>query len=294
MRKPLKKLRIHGTTKWWETSVLIVIILLFLGALSIIATVHNVMQSFYDGQSWTLIFWRNAIASRAFLPSVIYSTNIVLISTTISIVLGILIARSIGAKKNTRVERWLLQLSFFIPHFIAGYLMYVLFSGNGIVTRFFQLVSIPFPELINDPYGAGIILSYVFKEVPFVVLYLLPVYSKIEKEERETIAMMGANTWQAFWNSEWPRLAPSLVEIFLILVSFLYGAYELPNLLGVTFPKFLSILFYDAYFEGTTGSRQEAFVIMTILTIFMFLLAIVLFRATKRYRMYRVKGGGTK
>ena len=65
-----------------------------------------------------------------------------------------------------------------------------------------------FPALLYDRYSVGIILTYVWKEVPFVALVVLAGLRGVAGELEEVARTLGANAWQRFWYVVFPVIAP--------------------------------------------------------------------------------------
>lgn len=207
------------------------------------------------------------LMNSSFQASFLYSLKITVISVTLSMIIGLLIVRStypLLQKKHLRLAAWIPML---FPHFVWGYMVYLLFSQSGwFSTLFFQagFIESPegFPEIMKSEGGAGIILTYLWKEVPFVILILLPVYQQLNMAKKEAVYTLGGSKWEAFKTVEWPAILPSLIEIFVILFSFIFAAYEVPALLGATYPKMISVLTFEWFYSGDWSRRPLAFAAM--------------------------------
>ena len=146
-----------------------------------------------------------------------------------------------------------------------------------------------FPVLVNDKNGLGIIVTYLWKEIPFVLLMSMPVYRRMDWRYEDVVRTLGGGQWQVFKTVEWPALLPVLVETGIILFAFIFSAFELPYLLGVTYPKMISVMAYQWFYEGSWSNRPLAMALMTVSTVMVLIVAVVLLGLIqgKRYRMMR-------
>jgi ABC-type Fe3+ transport system permease subunit len=239
--------------------------------------------------------YNELFADSSFQVSVLYSLNITIVSTILSIMIGLIIVRSTYSflqKRHWKLAAWLPML---FPHFVWGYLLFLLFSQSGwISTLAFELGIInsidEFPEIMKASNGLGIILTYVWKEVPFVILMLLPIYQQMDVKRKDIVYTLGGSGWHAFKAVEWPMLVPSLIEIAFILFAFIFAAYEVPALLGATYPKMISVLTIDWFYSGDWSKRPLAFAAMVMTSIVILLCLYCMYLSLNRHRERAAKG----
>ncbi|MBP3038757.1 hypothetical protein J9303_04460 [Bacillaceae bacterium Marseille-Q3522] len=171
--------------------------------------------------------------------------------------------------------------SFYYPHFTVAFYIYFIFSFLYPYIGGYQTIYGPFE----------IITSYFLKEVPFVVFYLYPTYQKISADEIDMYLLFCKERKSGMWRTlEWPKTAPQLSELMLILVAFIWTAYEVPGIVGNSYPEFVSVLIYNQYLDTDPGSRLQSFVLMLVVTCTLLFMAVVLFVATWRYRRHIFQG----
>ncbi|HEX3030872.1 MAG TPA: ABC transporter permease subunit [Bacillota bacterium] len=217
-----------------------------------------------------------------------------LLSTVLSLLFGTAIARYLSTYAKAAGWTSPVWLPLMLPHFAAAYIMVLLLAPSGWVSgALYQLglLSAPsqFPVLINDQQGIGIILAYLWKEVPFVVLMLMPVFQLQDRRYTDVVRTLGGGEWEVFKTVQLPMLAPVLVETGLLIFAFIFSAFEVPYLLGVTYPKMLPVMAFRLFYAGDWSSRPEAMAVMTVTTavILVIALVIVLLMQTRRYRTMR-------
>lgn len=233
----------------------------------------------------------------SFWKSLFYSLHITIVSTVISLIIGLWLTRSLYKYMANKKWKLIVWIPMIFPHFVAGYMIYLLLGQTGFfstVLAYFNLINDPsqFPALLYDSYGLGIIFTYIWKEVPFVILMLLPVYLEMNRQQIDVVKTLGGSEWEVFKTVEWPWLVPILFETGIILFSFILAAYEVPALLGATYPKMVSVLAFEWFYESNWTMRPKAFaiMIMTSLVILMLVLFFSKWVGKKRYRL--MKGNG--
>lgn len=210
-------------------------------------------------------------AWRASLGVTLYVT---LVSTLLSLVLGTLAARAVYVTGHTWLLTWL-KWPLFVPHIAGAYLFYLLFAGG-----------FPFYGLIesNERHHLVVILTYTWKEVPFVFLMVLGTYAQLNAGYRDMAKTLQLSRWRQFAVAEWPFLMKPLLDSFWILVAFISFAYEVPALLGVTFPKLFGVLAYDRLTTGLFLNESEAYAVALIWTLFLFVGVLISYALTARHR----------
>lgn len=238
--------------------------------------------------TFSLDAYTSLVESSRFNVSLWVTFRAATVSTILSILLGVSFALAIYFSKSHVSQRFVrfFQLPLTIPHLAAGYFMILLFSQSGFLSRLlFQLGWLEgydsFPILTNDRLGFGIILTYVWKEAPFVALLVYPVLARVGASWQETARVYGASGWQFTRSVLLPAMRPAIVMAGLIVFVFTFTTFEVPYLLGVTYPATLPVYAYQLYTSGDFASRPEALAIMWVLT------AVSLLAGTIAYRYYR-------
>ena len=221
------------------------------------------------------------LTSPGFLASLGLSLWIAAVSTLISaaIALGaaLLLRETFPGRRTIGL---LFQLNLTIPHVVGALGVLYLFSQSGSFARLAHaagLIAGPgdFPALTQDPYAIGIILTYVWKEVPFIGLILLAKMQTIGPEHEAAARSLGAGPFQAFTHVLLPLLMPALVAASAVVFAFALGAYEIPLLLGAHAPEALPVLAWQGFTDVDLASRPQAYAMsMLIAALGVALLAI--------------------
>jgi len=100
-------------------------------------------------------------------------------------------------------------------------------------------------------------LTYIWKEIPFITLMILSVLRNVTVELLEVGRTLKAGRWQRFRFITLPTIFPSLGAACLIVFAFTFGAFEVPFLLGRTYPMLLPVWAYKNYSDVDLMARPE-------------------------------------
>lgn len=213
------------------------------------------------------------LAAPGFLNSLALSLWIATTSTLIAAALALAAALLLRQTFPGRaLVSFLVQLNLTIPHIVGAIgLLYLLAQSGAFARLAFTagLISGPhdFPALTHDPYGVGIILLYVWKELPFITLILLANLQTLGEDHEATARTLGATRWQAFRFVLLPMLMPALVAASALVFAFAFGAYEVPLVLGAHAPKALPLLAWQSYTDTDLATRPEAMAMAVIIAL---------------------------
>lgn len=208
-----------------------------------------------------------------FWSGLAFSLWVSVISTLISATLAVLIALAIArTASGTRLWTFLFQINLPVPHLVAGIALLFLISQSGLISRLsvtLGLTTTPaeFPILVRDTQGIGIIIAYVWKETPFIGVIVLGVLRVLSESYDLAARNLGASGWQRFRYITLPLIAPSLLSSSLIVFAFTFGAYEIPALLGVRFPRALPVTALRLFTDADLNARPQAMALSVLITV---------------------------
>lgn len=242
--------------------------------------------------------YTNLLASDSFWDSLELTVRVAAISSLLTGLLGGLLAIALfllnqySEAGNSRLWHRLFQLPLTIPHLVAGYVIVLLFTQSGVISKLLASVGMidemtDFPVLVNDPFGWGIILAYTWKEVPFVLLMVYPVLARIQKSWREVSRVYGAGNWNFIREIALPIMMPSWIIAVFIVFVFTFSAFEIPFLLGVTYPGMLPVYSFQLYTDGSLSDRPEALAVNIILALMTICLGLATYYFSKRWNVMK-------
>lgn len=161
-----------------------------------------------------------------------------------------------------------------------------IFSKSGLIARslaYFGIIASQeqFLNLIYDKYGIGIMLAYLWKEMPFIIYFVLSIMSNINDSLGEAAINLGASKYKTFKMVTLPLCKNTILSGFLIIFVFSLGAYEIPQLLGPTLPKALPVLSYIQYIHPNLQNRPYAMALNGIIIIIALIAAVIYYNLIK-------------
>ena len=222
---------------------------------------------------YSLLHFQRVLVDPDFLLSLGLTLYISLTSTLIAAVISVAAAVALVSFQKTRkVVDFVFQLPLTVPHLVIATAVVFLLAPTGLVSRFAQAIGLidgpaGFPLLINDTWAAGIIVTYVWKEIPFITLMVLAVMESTAAELLEVARTLNANRWQRFRYIILPTIFPSLGAACLIVFAYTFGAFEVPYLLGRTYPMTLPVWAYRNYSDVDLLARPEGIAIGILIAV---------------------------
>jgi putative spermidine/putrescine transport system permease protein len=213
------------------------------------------------------------LTSPGFLKSLALSLWIATASTLIAAALALAAALLLRQTFPGRaLISFLFQLNLTIPHIVGAIGILYLFSQSGAFARLTYAAGLiggpqDFPILTHDPYAIGIILLYVWKELPFITLILLANLQTLGEDHEATARSLGATRWQTFAHVLLPMLMPGLLAASALVFAFAFGAYEVPLVLGAHAPKALPVLAWENFTDTDLSTRPEATAMAMIIAV---------------------------
>ncbi|CAN5881905.1 ABC transporter permease subunit [soil metagenome] len=233
----------------------------------------------------SLSAYKEVLGDTDFLNSLLLTLYVAGASTGISTVLAVMAALALR-RSHGRISAVVFQLPITIPHLVAAVGIALVVSQTGLGARFAAaagLIGEPreFPAMLYDRYSIGIILTYVWKEMPFIALVVLASLRGVAGELEEVARTLGASAWQRFWYVVFPVISPGIIAASLIVFAFTFGAFEVPFLLGKSYPTILPVMAYNEYRDLDLAARPVAMAINVLIAIVTAVIAAAYLRLAK-------------
>ncbi len=188
-----------------------------------------------DGSA-SLASWRALFDDPVFGDAVRFSLRVAVAATLLAAVAAVGVALVVRSRGTT--VRALVALPVPVPHLLVAVLAVLWLAPGGLADRLFGTAL--GGSVIRDPQGVGIVLVYVYKETPFLVLLLLAAMGRGLREREEAAAVLGASAWQRLRWVVWPTIRTPLVVGSIIVGAFTLGAFEVPLTVGPNSPPTLA------------------------------------------------------
>ena len=266
---------------------LAVIGVLFAGGLAL-AAVQSLGYFAPTGENaLTLRHYVSLADDREIYASLWLTLKLATAATVISAVAGLALALGLReVARRSRAINTLLQIPLAVPHLAMAVALITMIAPSGLFARglyalgFIQQPA-DFPALINDRYGAGIVLAYILKETPFIALMTLALLARLGDEYEQAARVLGASAWQRFRHVTLPLVAPAVVSSSLMVFAFIFGAFEAPFILGRPFPAMLSVVAQQRYLDVNLAVRPGAIALAVVSSLLTAALAWAYLRLTR-------------
>jgi len=233
------------------------------------------------GEGPSLDAYRRLIANPEFGRSLLLTLHVAVTSTVLAVALGIgaalLLRRLVRGRK---LATTLFQLNLPLPHVVGAVAILALLGQSGLLSRVAAQAGViegpaSFPALVFDAHAIGIIVQYVWKEVPFIGIVALAILRSAGEDLEEAARTLGASPWQRVRHVILPLLLPGVLAAAVIVFAFTFGTFEVPLLLGRSFPAVLPVLAHQRYTDVDLAARPEAMAISVVITVLVLVVVVV-------------------
>jgi len=147
---------------------------------------------------------------------------------------------------------WFLFLSIpiLIPYSFCAFLMFLMFFPVG----FFKDIM---PFLVGTSYS--IVIAYIYKIVPFLLLVTFPNLLKISKNEINLHKVYSSKSFHFFWYILIKRNFKVMFISLFVVFSYVFNAYEIPSILGSNIEKMPAIYVSELLGQYGINSTNYAY-----------------------------------
>ena len=155
------------------------------------------------------------------------SVWISLLSAVVGIVVAFLAAR-FAHEASPRIRNAFTMILNMMSNFSGvplAFAFMILMGNAGVLTLVGQRFGIPFLADFNL-YGAdGLVIMYIYFQIPLATLLLIPAFAGIRKSWREAATILQASTFDYWFRIVIPNLMPSILGTLSVLFSNALAAY---------------------------------------------------------------------
>lgn len=269
------------SSPWLSLAPALTIVIVLLGASLLYAITESLGVISVIGQSQVSFdAYRSTLnPTSEFWASLGFSLWISISSTLLASVFALLVAVWLS-EQRTKSDMLALNWNLAFPHLVWSVALLLFLSQSGLLARWaasLGLITTPseFPILLRSPYGIGIILSYVSKEIPFLTIIILSVLRSQPVGYDVVAENLGANRWQRIRYVTIPQVLPALLAGALLVFGFIFSSYEVPALMGISHPRALPVLALRFFLNPDLHARSEGMVISLIITLIVLVVAMI-------------------
>lgn len=220
------------------------------------------------GQSTSLLAWRRVLADPRFHEALLFTVAIAVAATLLSVALALPVAAML---RRRRAVQAIVALPVLLPHLLVAVVVVLWLGPGGLVDR----VVADVPQVVRAPSGLGVLLVYVLKEVPFLVLLLLTVWNEDVERRIEVAATLGVGPVRALRSVVWPAVRAPLVLGAAIVMAFVLGFLQVPAVVGPNTPVMVPVYAIEATrLRGLQGQADAAVALLVASGIALVLAAV--------------------
>ncbi len=203
-------------------------------------------------EGWNVSAWRALLSDPQLPPAAALSLWTGLCASALSVAIAAwLLSRSFPGPAWSRLVRALAPM-LAVPHAAFAIGLVFLIAPSGWFLRALSPWATGFEApppwaTTQDPWGLGLILTLVAKEVPFLLWTAAtqlqrPDVAKTWTRELQLAASMGYNPHRAWWRVLWPQLWPRMWSPLLAVFAYNLTVVDMALVIGPTSPPTLSAL----------------------------------------------------
>lgn len=228
-----------------------------------------------------------AVFTNAFyFQSISISLKLSFISSIVGLLIGFQGAYSLYAIRHTRFGKSLVQVNSLLSNFSGvplAFAIMIVFGYSGVVTLLFENYGFESPV---DAYDySGILVSYIYFQIPLAILLLFPAIEALKPEWQENAFLLGSSFRNYFVKVALPVLAPPLLGTFIILFANALGAYATAYALTTGNFNILPIRISSLIAGNLTLDSNMAAALALVLVVLMLVMTLVHQYILRRYKV---------
>ena len=183
------------------------------------------------------------------------SLELALISTVICLLLAYPVAYTISRMKSHRQSTMimLIMLPMWMNFLIRTYAWMTILEGSGLINRFVRLLGGEGFNMINT--SGAVVLGMVYNFLPYMILPIYTVLTKIDPSTIEAAQDLGANRANVFRRILLPMSVPGIISGITMVFVPAVSTFVISKLLGGG-KTFLIGDIIENYFLGNTGETN--------------------------------------
>lgn len=225
-----------------------------------------------QGGSISLSLYKEVLMSKHYLSSFWNTFLLSLLSTLIALLIcipaGIYIEGDEGKDRKLLAVALTIPLS--LPGIVIGFFVIITFGLTGVVPKLFEIFT-GTRHLAFAYTFYGMLLGYVYFQIPRVVLTIRGAVSNISQDVLDSARTLGASTMQSYWHVILPTLKPSIISAASLSMATGFGAFGTAATLSRGYrvvPLEIATAFTENFQPKLAGAMSIILVLITTLMLF--------------------------
>lgn len=195
----------------------------------ILPLANIVIESFskIGGNGFTLEHFVKIFTTRLYQQSIFNSLWISIFSALAGIIIAFLGAKAANAAsaKVRNIFTSVLNITSNFAGVPLAFAFMILLGNVGILTLIGKNYGISFLADFDLYTINGLLLTYIYFQIPLATLLMLPIFGGLKKEWREAVGLLGGNSFHYWFKVAIPSLLPSILGTFSVLFANSLAAY---------------------------------------------------------------------
>ena len=195
----------------------------------ILPLANIVIESFSKtgGNGFTLEHFVKIFTTRLYQQSIFNSLWISIFSALAGIIIAFLGAKAANAAsaKVRNIFTSVLNITSNFAGVPLAFAFMILLGNVGILTLIGKNYGISFLADFDLYTINGLLLTYIYFQIPLATLLMLPIFGGLKKEWREAVGLLGGNSFHYWFKVASPSLLPSILGTFSVLFANSLAAY---------------------------------------------------------------------
>lgn len=245
------------------------LIIFFIGSVVTMAVTQSFGFFNFVGESgFTTEYWKDILGDRQFWRSFFYSLRIAILSALLSTLIAYPLALWLRTRfKGSTIIGSILKIPMLIHGLIAAFLYVNVIAYHGFLNELLVLsgiISEPL-RMQNDPYGIGVLILQVWKQMPFALLLLTGAVNAIGNDILHAAQDLGAGIIDRFIKVIAPLTLQTLQAALVIIFIGAAGDFSFQVIAGPTHVK--SVAQYMLRTQNQLGDWNGAAVAAVMLMV---------------------------
>ncbi|MDR2227489.1 ABC transporter permease [Providencia rettgeri] len=209
----------------WRAALLLLPFFVLFGLFQIAPMIWVLINSFIYEEAWSFGNYLEVFTNDFYLQAFENTLWLSLICSVIGLFISSVTAFSIY-KMQGKVRRMMISFTTMASNFSGvplAFAFIIILGFNGAITL--QLKAWGIIEDFNIYSASGLMLLYVYFQIPLGVLLLYPAFDALKPEWEDAAKTMGASKLTYWLKVAIPVLSPALLGTFIILIANAMGAY---------------------------------------------------------------------
>lgn len=225
-----------------------------------------------EGEELSFSLYTEVLLSKHYLSSFWNTFMLSFLSTLIALVIcipaGIYIEGTQGRDRKLLAVALTIPLS--LPGIVIGFFVIITFGFTGVIPKLFEMLTGD-RRLAFAYTFYGMLLGYVYFQIPRVVLTIRGAVSSISQDVLDSARTLGASTLQTYWHVILPTLKPSIISAASLSMATGFGAFGTAATLSRGYrvvPLEIATAFTENFQPKLAGAMSIILVLITTAMLF--------------------------